>query len=102
MDGLTVLHKKVGAKEREYVKFKGVRQHKIRLPAEYKTGRHIFDKEMRIQERKYKNQIVLKLEQIDIRNCKEFWKYTKILGPTKMNKTPKNTLLGYEDNKLLI
>ena len=55
MDRLTVLHTNVDAKEREYVKFKGLRQHNINLHAEYKTARDIFDKELRIWERKFRN-----------------------------------------------
>ena len=49
MDRLTVLHKHVDSEERKYIKFKGVRQHKIRLHAEYKTAVHIFHKKLRIQ-----------------------------------------------------
>ena len=54
---------------------------------------------MKIVEWKYRNQIVLRLEQIDGRNPKKFRTNIKKLGPTKIRTTP-NVVLDDEGKEI--
>ena len=94
---LTVLWKTMRKSERTWKKCKGSQAQKQHFFNTFKLNRHSFDKRLRQVERCYNRKQILKLEEVNTKNPREFWNKIKRLGPQKNCEIPMKVRI---ENKL--
>ena len=57
---------------------------------DFKESQRLFDKELRKAERTYNRGLCIEIENVDVTNPREFWKYISSLGPRKKKDIPLN------------
>lgn len=95
---LSELWLKMRDAEKAFIACKSLGRIKKRLYNDFKDRRHIFNKELRKQERAYYRGIAIEIDKVETSDPRQFWKYIQSLGPKRHHEIPMKVYIDEDNN----